>query len=131
MAAAVNTRRYSGARRTRHCVSASLMAGMTSAYSGGSRMTTGSSQTAYTSFTTPADSLARLVSSTVAASQASKARNRPMFAASSRKAAAETAVQARYPQTTARMNARSCLDSDQKEPPVTRGKPWRSTALRA
>ena len=110
---------------------ASLIAGMTSAYSGGRRITTGSSQTAYTSFTTPAGSLARLVSSTVAASQASSAANKPRFAASSRKFAAAIAIQARSAPTTASANTRSRRDSDRKDSLGTRGKPWRSTALRA
>jgi hypothetical protein len=120
----VNTRRYGGARLTRHCVSASRIAGMISAYSTGSRITTGSSQTAYTSFTTPAGSPARLVSSTVTAPQASSAANSASWPAENRNAAAATPVHARSAQITSTTNARSRGGSDQTGQSRTRGMPW-------
>ena len=46
IAAAVYTRRYAGARLTRHWVRMTRTAGTTSAYMPGSRKTIGSSQTA-------------------------------------------------------------------------------------
>ncbi len=75
MAAALNARRCTGTRRIRHWVKVKRITGRTGAYASGSNIATGSSQIACTSLTNPMFSPTRLVSSTVAALQASKAAN--------------------------------------------------------